>query len=78
MGLLMRFLRYRSRTDSLAPELWLACCIVDEGALQVSMDMEVQPAKSLPAHAMASTPGPSSDRPQQSFAVQCGALLRNS
>ena len=77
MGLSMRFQRYHSRIDCLAPELWLACCIVDEGALQVSMDMELQPAESLPAHAMASTPGPSSDSPQQSSTVQCGALLRN-
>ena len=78
MGLSTRFLRYHSRTDFLAPELWLACCIVDEGALQVSIDMDLQPAKSLPAHAMASTPGPSSDRPQQSFALEYVAQLRKS
>ena len=70
MGLSTRFLRYHCRTDFLVTQSsGSPAVIVDEGALQVSIDMDLQPAKSLPAHAMASTPGPSSDRPQQSFAV---------
>ena len=68
-GLSMRFLRQHCRTGSWSSELWLVCSEADEGAIQGSMDMELQPAKSLAAHAMASTPGPSSERPQQSFAV---------
>ena len=73
----VRFLGQPSRTDPLSTDLWLACCVADEGAVQMGMDMDLQPGKSSPAHAKASTPGPSSDRPQQSLAVQCGALLQS-